>query len=364
MHSFVLASLFVALMLASVLADEPAGKVATIQYSSEATLVEFLSTMGMATNKTLIYDPNGQRIRNQKMGSSVEIKVPSGRLFDTYRALLSFYELTLVPIGPAGANIYLVIDSRSTNNFIKNKATFVAPEDVPALADRDGMYIATIFPIQHVPNMTYLRAALSTMVSPAGIGRVAEIPGVGIIVMDFAPTVAGIQNLLSKIDIPSANSMEMASIELKRAKCADVARAIQAMFPAKAATPPRGRSSTGAPANPIITSFEHRNAIVVRATRQHMAEIRALVVDLDNSAVDKRIIEMVKLQTLQARDVATTIMGAVYGGKKSGRTVTVIGDRSSNAIIVSGTDTEVRLVLALIARLDKPKSSPSAAPAK
>jgi type II secretory pathway component GspD/PulD (secretin) len=355
MRNAILTSVLVALLIVPAIAEEGAKDPTSIKYDAETSLQDFIAEMGVATNKTLIFDPNGQRIRNQQLGSKLDIQVPTGRLFDTYRAVLSFFELALVPVGPSGANIYLVTDSRSTNNFVKNKATFVAPEDVPALADRDGMYIATIFPIQHVRNMTTLRTAMSTMVSPAGIGRVYEIQEVGVVVMDFAPTVAGIQNLLRKIDIPSASSMEMASIELTHAKSAEVADTIQSMFPAlPVAASRRGFAASSAP-RPIITSYAHRNAIVVRASRQHMEEIRKLVTDLDSTASGKKMLEVVKLQTLQAREVATTIMAAVYGGAKSEQTVNVIGDRSSNAIIVSGTVTEVRLVLALIARLDTPK---------
>ena len=36
------------------------------------------------------------------MGSTFSHRVPKDKLFITFRAILSFYELTLVPIGPKG----------------------------------------------------------------------------------------------------------------------------------------------------------------------------------------------------------------------------------------------------------------------
>ncbi len=82
-----------------------------------------------------------------------------------------------MPIGPRGYEIYLVIDSRSTNNFVKNKAVYVDYGELDKFADHDGLYISCAIPIRHIDNLTTLRTALSTMVSPAGIGRVHEVPG-------------------------------------------------------------------------------------------------------------------------------------------------------------------------------------------
>lgn len=339
----------------TVAADEGGTDPTSIKFTADTSLSEFLGEAANATNTTILFDPNSQRIRSQRMGSNIDLKVPAGRLLDTYRALLSFYELTLIPVGPSGAGILLAIDSRSSNNMIKNKAKFVAPEEVQSYADRDGMYIATIFPLQHIQNFTVLRTALSTMVSPAGIGRVHEIPGVGIVVMDFAPTVAGMQNLLRRADVPGDNTMEMASIELARSKAEEVAAAVQSMFPASAPQAPRRGFSSTSGTRPVVTPFAHRNSIIVRATRKQMAEIRALVVTLDDRAVKEKamkVMEIVYLKTAQARDVANAIAAVIRGDKTSPRTVTAISYGPKNAIVVRGSETEVKLVLALIKRLD------------
>ena len=208
----------------------------TIDIPKDTPMQDVLIQVGKQSGKIVLFDPNDQRVRNQKIGAPIKLEVEKERLFDTYRAILTFYELTLIPVGSTASGIHLAVNSRSTNNFIKNKAKFVAPEDVEDYAEKDGQFIATFFPIQHVENMTLLRTALSTMVSPAGIGRVMEIPGAGIIVMDFAPTVAGIGRILRKADMPTGQSVSMRSFELKNASAQDVAMAIRALYPAQAAS--------------------------------------------------------------------------------------------------------------------------------
>ena len=51
---------------------------------------------------------------------------------------VAFHELTLVPVGPEGHELWLVLDSRSTNNLVRNRATFVAYEELEEYARRRG----------------------------------------------------------------------------------------------------------------------------------------------------------------------------------------------------------------------------------
>ena len=126
------------------------GGIVTIQVDKETPLVEFIDRMSQATGTALLYNPNGQRIRNQKLGAAFKRELPESKLFDAFRAVLAFYELTLVPVGPTGYEIYLVIDSRSTNNFVKNKATYVPHEKLSDWADKDGVYISTTIPLKAI----------------------------------------------------------------------------------------------------------------------------------------------------------------------------------------------------------------------
>lgn len=264
--------------------DAGGGDSLTIKIDKELEVRDLLDEISKAVGRPLLYDPNGQRIRGQKVGVTINQTVPKARAFDTFRAILAFYELTLIPVGPDGHGMWLVVDSRSTNNFIKNKATWVGPNDVQSYADRDGLYIACAFPLQHVRNLTTVRTALSTMVSPAGIGRVHEYSG-GVLVMDFAPTVAAISRILRQMDTEAASTAPvMETIELEHAEAPLVAATLNSML----AEPDEDRkvnaqrrASGMAPMQARVVPYEPRNALVVYASRAEADRIKQLVTSLD-----------------------------------------------------------------------------------
>ena len=139
------------------------GKLVQIKFAKGTKLTEILDHIRKSTSRPVLYDTSDNRIRNKELNVEFVHRVPQDKLYPVFRAILAFFELTLVPIGPRGYEIYLVIDSRSTNNFIKNKAEYVAYEDLEKYADHDGHYISCAIPIRNIENLTTLRTALSTM---------------------------------------------------------------------------------------------------------------------------------------------------------------------------------------------------------
>ena len=71
--------------------------------------------------RPIIYDTADTRIRQRELGTDFTHRVPRDQLYQVFRAMLAFFELTVVPIGPEGFEIYLIIGSRSTNQLVKNK---------------------------------------------------------------------------------------------------------------------------------------------------------------------------------------------------------------------------------------------------
>jgi len=307
------------LLAAPLRAQDEAENLIVINVEKEMELEKFLDLISKATGKPLLYDPNGQRIRNQKMGSTFSHRVPRDKLFITFRAILSFYELTLVPIGPKGYEIYLAIDSRSTNNFVKNKAVYVDYRELPQYEDHDGLYISCAIPVRHIDNLTTLRTALSTMVSPAGIGRVHEVPGSNnIIIMDFAPTVAAMARLIQQMDVESPEKrMLMKFVELDHAYADDVADIIselvavqrQAQAPTR-----RNRNVTSSDTpEPRIIAYEPKNALVIAASEEDFLRIQELIDRFDEAGEVQSLVEVVRLNHVQADDVADTLTQVLEG---------------------------------------------------
>ena len=339
----------------------PAAGTVALEFDQAMQLKDFIDHMSKLTGRPVLYDPNSQRIRGQKMGARISLEVPRSRLFDTFRALCTAFELTLVPIGPEGYEVYLVVDSRSTNNFVKNKAAFISPEQVAAYRDQDGLYIATLFPITHIKNLTYVRTALSTMVSPAGIGRIMEIPEVGVIVMDFAPTVATIQELLKRMDVPSPSGQVLEMIQLHSANAAEVADAVQELFidSATPATPgrPSPRRSVRLPTPaPRIVPYPTRNAIVVRGTRLQFDAIKKLVATLDKPRA-LVLITVIRLRNAHAAGLAAALLPAM---RARDRSVSIVADAQTNSLIVAGKKSTLDEIKALITQLDVSPKADSA----
>jgi general secretion pathway protein D len=368
----------------------PDNDLVVIKIDEELEIKDFLDQIAKSTGKPLLYDPNGNKIRGQRMGAGFSHRVPKERVFDTFRAILAFFELNLVPIGPKGYEIYLVIDSRSTNNFVKNKATYVAHDELDKYADHDGLYISCAIPIRHIENLTTLRTALSTMVSPAGLGRVHEVPGSqSIIIMDFAPTVAAMYQLITQMDVqPPGKALVMEFLELNFAYANDVADIVGELVTAKRQVQTqvrRGQPSVRADdPEPRILAYEPKNALVVAATEDDYQMIKGLVDRFDQPGEIGSQVKVVRLNHVESEDIADTLsqvlegMEGILGGPGQGppqrptgrpqqpgirRTggqqddfePQVVPDPGTNSLILAADRRTLTALQDIITQLDQPK---------
>jgi type II secretory pathway component GspD/PulD (secretin) len=350
----------IAVLLGLTLAAQAAGEETDrikVEIEKEMPVEGFLELISQATAHPVLFDPNGQRIRDQKMGARIAMEIPKAKLFDTFRSILTFYEITLVPVGPKGYETYFAIDSRSTNNFIKNKAIFVESDEVQGYADKDGLYISSFIPVEHIENVTTLRTALSTMVSPAGIGRVHEIPGVGILLMDFAPTVAAMQRIIRKMDVPSDQAQVLESIELIYANASEVADSVQELFLEIPATPEPSRARRAIrlpdPA-PRIVPFRSRNALLVRSTLRQLETIRGLVAKLDQQDNQRGASEIVRLSHVQATDLADVLTVTLMGPATADWPLRIVPESHTNSLLLNGDRNAIAAVKEMIKLIDVP----------
>ena len=347
------------LTLAARAAGEESAQLVKIEVDKDMELRAFIDLMSMATAQPVLYDPNGQRIRNQTMGVRIVTEVPKAKLFDTFRAMLTFYEITLIPVGPRGYEVLLAVDSRSTNNFVKNKAAFVDHKALDRVADQDGLYIRTFVPIQHIENLTTLRTALSTMVSPAGIGRVHEVPGAGLIVMDFGPTVASMADVIRRMDVPSSSAQVLASIEIQHVKAQEIAEAVQELYLEIVVTPTASRQRRGVrlpSVTPRITWLKTRNVVLVRATSKQLESIRGLITKLDQSVPQVNVLEVIRLNHIQPDYLADILMATMAGPGTSEWRVLVLADEHTNSLILNGDRKAITATKDIIKTLDVPKT--------
>lgn len=280
-RTLVLCALFV--VVPAVRAQDAGSNLVEIKIGKGMEVADLISTMSKMTGKPLIYDPNIQRIRGQQVDAEYTVKVPKDRVFDTCRGILAFYELILVPVGPKGYESYFVIDTRSTNNIVRNKAVFVPYTKLSEYEDKDGMYISTAIPVQNVTNLTTVRTALSTMVSPAGIGRVHEAQD-KLIIMDFAPTVAAMAKVVKELDTPQpAVVRKMELVRLRNARAEEVVVVLKELIatPPADAKDPRRPITTYEKLPPRVAAYPRLNAVVIYADEPTRDEIKQMIAGLD-----------------------------------------------------------------------------------
>jgi len=255
----------------------------TITITKDLPVAEFIDGAALTVGTPILYDPASQKLqRGQTMGVDMKWSVPKGKELDLVRSILAFYEITLVSVGPKGYEVFLATDTRSSNMLVKNKAESVPFESIQHYEDKDGLYIVTSIPVKHVENLTTLRTALSTMVTPSGIGRVHEVPGVNrIIVMDYAPSVAAMARLIKEMDV-EPEPVRTQTIVLAHAEAAALAATLKELFAAEPPQPTPGRQMPVRTVDaPRIAAYEPRNAIVVVATESDLARIREVITQLD-----------------------------------------------------------------------------------
>ncbi len=257
----------------------------TITLTKDLAVSDFIDGAALTIGRPILYDPNSQRLqKGQTMGTAMIWSVPKGKELDLIRSILAFHEIMLVSVGPPGHEIFLAIDSRSTNNLVKSKAEFVPFESLGQYAGKDGFYIMTSIPVKHIGNLTMLRTALSTMVTPAGIGRVHEVPGANrLIVMDFAPTVVAMARIIKEMDV-DPEPVVTTTIRLQHAQCVALAITLKELFvsPETGAALQRGQMAAGTPVpGPRIAAYDATNSVVVVATESDLARIREVVRQLD-----------------------------------------------------------------------------------
>ena len=104
------------------------------------TLLDLLDGVNKQVNRSVIFDSNiKKKIEAVKIQFVGNYSIPRSRMFDWLQGVLSFSQFILIPIGPEGAEQWMVVDL--VNQAIRSRPTYVREEDLEAWKDRDGVYI-------------------------------------------------------------------------------------------------------------------------------------------------------------------------------------------------------------------------------
>jgi general secretion pathway protein D len=363
--------------------------------TEDVKIEDFLRAVGRATGQALVWNPKDKSIQGKTIKGNVDLKAPPGKLFDLARALLTFYELVVIPVGPEGYQVQLVMDARQTSSILRLKPEYVklTDENVNEYAHADGKFITSTLRVENMTNLRDARNALTRIVTSQNIGNVTEVPAANaFVVTDFAPNVVAIYRLLKEMDVkPKGRQLVSAFIQLEHAVSEELEPILTDLFTGRERittrrpTVRRTTSSSGGveeDPEPRIISDPRTNKIIVYGIRQDVEEIEKVIENLDVQIFQPNDrVHVVRLKNLEAQDTAEVLSSlieaaSVFGtssgttgpsGRRTGRPSTsgsqpsnpseeekpaVVADVKSNSLIIAASKRQFEELNRVIQEID------------
>ena len=292
-----------------------------------------LGLMAIPGMPPIVWQADDKAITTKKLTGAKEFKAPKDKIFDVVRALLTFQEVVLIPIGPPRYVVYVAMDARAlaSQYILKNKPQYVEITDANAhdYEVQDGLFIATTIKVKNMDSLRDASTALRRLTTQNNIGSVQEVPAArAFVVSDFAPNVVAIYRLLREMDVqPQGKKLQTAYVTLSYAMAEDIEPILTDLFTGKQRLPAAGPNPQGGEIQdpePRIIADMRTNQIILYATADDVAEILELVHHLDTQIVfPNQFVHVVRLKNLEAAATAqvlqsliegTTLFGASTGG--------------------------------------------------
>ena len=108
---------------------EKGGRVVMSVGDEPIEMEAFLRAISKVTGMPLIWNPADKNIRGKRIVGGVDWSAPKEQVFSQARSLLTFYELVIIPVGPQGSQLHLVMDARQTSSILKLKPEHVLLTD-------------------------------------------------------------------------------------------------------------------------------------------------------------------------------------------------------------------------------------------
>ncbi len=300
---------------------------AVISIVDEVPIEEFLKAVGKKVGgKPIVWNPTDKQIKDKKIIGSINLKAPPDQLFDLVRALLTFYELAMVPVGPQGYEVYLVMDARAQGAIVKLKPKTIELHDgnLDKFENQDGLFVSATIRVENMNNLRDARNALTRIVTQQNIGNVTEVPASrSFVVTDFAPNVVAIYKLLRQLDVKPEGKVVTATYrQLVHASADEIEPILTDLFTGRERVsvnrvnqpPPQGggASDVDEDPEPRIHSDVRTNLLIIYATQDDTKEIQAVIDHLDIPVViTNNRVNVIKLKNLQAEDTAQVLQSLI-----------------------------------------------------
>ena len=378
--------------------DDPS----TLHLKEPLKLPVFLRLLSKRLDMPIVWDPKDKKLSKEIQGS-LNLTGPKKDIFSISRALLGFYDLVMVPVGPPEYRVQMVMDARATNTVLRLKPEYqdVTDENVALLENQDARFITTTIKVENLDSLREASAALKRIVTPSNVGNVQEVPQAkAFVVTDFAPNVAAIYRLLRSMDVkPESSELMSRYFPLQHATADEVEAVLTDLFTGadslQAARQPQNQrnrtassNSSSADPEPRIISDIRTNQVIVYATKRDLDEIADVIAKLDVEVhITRDRIHVIRLKNLEAietaevlsslieaasifgRDGGATGGGANTQGGRPNRINTnpdsidprdeekpaVVADEKSNSLIIAGTKRQFDEIKRVLDEIDVQK---------
>ena len=314
-------------------------------------------------------------------------RVRRDKLYEFWQSVFVTQGFAIIPMGPDGGE-FLLVEAIDSSRILKQRARYVAVEELPGLQRRAGEVIMTTIALRHV-QVANVRQAVTLILQNRQAEFTQEVASANaLIVVGFAPTVFAISQLVTAMDVPSPTAtLTFEKIELKHA----VAEELQPIISDLISTGATGGAAGAQPAvrrpgqnllpgqekpEPKIISDPRTNSLVVYSVQSDLDEIKRLVsfLDTEETTVESNI-RIYYLKNTNADEISDTLrellgQNSTRSGRPTGvrgargqqpsnttiaagQEVTIVPDVNTNALLISCTKSKYAEVEQLIEELDR-----------
>ncbi|HNS31824.1 MAG TPA: secretin N-terminal domain-containing protein [bacterium] len=260
----------------------------------------FIKLVGEYTQENYVIDPN---VRGNITVYSYKA-VPAGEIENIFKSILNLYGFTSVR--KEGVSFIIPLTDGKT------RAKDVNIGDVPP--DKLEDFIIQIIPLKYYPPDT-----ISQVLTPY-ISRGGQITVDGrtnsLIISDIGENIAKLQDIISKIDVPSTPGKEEMSIyRLQNADAEEVAKVLTQVLSKPRTIVRRGEVP---PMQPSIVSAKATNSLIIHAEHTDLPNIEKIIKELDvltNQVLIEAMIVEVSFDKAKEIGVELTLANTVKDGE-------------------------------------------------
>lgn len=349
-----------------------------VTFEGPIEIVDLLKATAEALDVPLVWDPKSRGIQNKTAFGDLQFEGTRAEIFRSIRAMLTFYELVVIPVGTGANQKMLVADARQTAAIVKLKPTFVAltEHNLHEYESQDGLFLTTTIHTRHLDNLRDARNALNRIVTGQNIGNITEVPAAqAFVVTDFAPNVVAIWRLIREMDVPPEDlgpdtadrAIVFESFRLKHAPATEAASTLRDHF---ALTPPkpvpgqaRGQTAAPVPSAPAlrIDPDARLNTVLVTGMRKDVERVAEVLKVMDQPLPrTATAVQLIRLEHIRSATVASVLSALVHTspalwtyGPNGVDKPSIQSHVETNAILLSAPEPALTTLSRLIADLDR-----------